>query len=335
MKQPLLVIAIVLLPIETAYLLAVDTDSKPTLDEVRAAWKNRQQMVRSAQIRWSGSVTRTMWGDQEVSAKRVHKLTLEKQLVRLTSEGKRAPQLSNGQVVWKHQKTTDLYLADSELSHSLFREPVLHIDPSVGPSNGFLFKARTGPTRNHHVDPILMHFRALSPKLTNIEGNLSVTERTGLVEGRRCSIVWEDGQRKTEYWVDPQRDFAIVRMREFSQPGRCVADTTICYEADPRVKWIPKSWHGTYFLGKTGGVHKSCKYEVTSISINPQIEPSEFEYQFPPGTRVVDYRDSPPTQYIVREKGEKRIITRAESAANYFDLMRTESGKASPKGGTK
>jgi hypothetical protein len=321
-------------------LLAADRSLEPALDDVIAAWKAREQAVRSAQFQWKGSMTHvsSAWeldhkaapdAQKVLSGEMVRSLILDGQQLRLSSGGPRFASMPDGHLEWGEQTYTHVLATEEEVVHFLSKK---QLDPLVAPSNGSIHSAKgsDGASRNFEVDPILMHFRALDPKLSNIQGHLSATKRTGMVEGRRCWIIWEDGLRNTEYWVDPQRAYAIVRMRtfSFSKPGQCVVDTEISYEPDPRIQWVPSSWRGSLLDQDTGKVRKSCAYTVVSYSINPGVDPKVFQYQFPPGTRVSDWRQTPLLQYIVREGGGKRVITDAESGAPYQDLLKTETGEA-------
>lgn len=322
---------------------AAESGAGRALEDILAAWKARQEMAHSLRFSWNGSVTEVVFAgaldpeapsrDEKVvlRGRRTYSLILDGKQIKLTSEGKKKRSAPDEHLQWLDQKYVFVLNEQTHLVHFLARE-LEPLVPSQAPSTATIREksGSGGISRNMHVDPVVMHFRAVDPEVTNIEGNLSLTDRTGMVEGRRCWIVWEEGRRPTEYWVDPRRDYAIVRMRSFSfyAPGQCLIDNEISYTEDVHVKWVPASWRGTWFDKETGEAEKSWEYTVSSYAINPEVDLSVFDYQLSPGTRVTDRRRSPLVQYILREGGEKRIITAAESALPYEDLLRTESGEA-------
>jgi hypothetical protein len=70
---------------------------------------------------------------------------------------------------------------------------------------------------------------------------------------------------------------------------------------------------------------------ITKREINVDIPRSEFQIDFPVGTKVHDRRmGAAPPWYIVRAGGVKREITDAEMrrGATYDELISTESGMA-------
>jgi len=325
-------------------------DTAPTLDTVLVAWKSREQTVRSARFEWSATDTYVVSEasldpktspeglespeNQKVfSANILRSMVFDGQQLRYSLSGKRFASAANHRLAWVDQKYT-LVLGDKAATNHFLNDR--RMDPRDSPSTGTIYSEERGRdliSRNYSVDPIVMHYRCLDQKLSNIEGQLSLMSKAGVVEGRPCWIVKEDGGRPTEYWVDPLKDYAIVRVREFSRfvPDRCVVDTEVSYKSDVTAGSVPARWKGTIIDLESGNVRQSGECIVTSYQLNPSIDPGEFNYQYPPGTRVVDRRQSANDEYLVRSDGTKRIITSEESEAAYQDLLRTETGKAAPE----
>ena len=322
--------------------LAAPAGSKPTLDAVRAAWRSREKAVRSARFEWTGTLTYDRYAQPfdgipgrariALSSKKRYSLALDGPKLRYTWSGMEEASRRDKRLVWIDQTYTEVFTTEEHVSHFAKTTPV---EPSAAPSVGFIsLPGSEIPSKNNYNrDPLLMHYRALDPKFSNIEGDLTLTDGSGVVDGRRCLIVVDRGQAKTEYWVDPQRDYSIVRIRRYGtfRPDKCLEENEISYKSDARFGWTPAGWRGYAVDADSGQPADKWDYTLISYAINPRVDPSEFRYQFPPGTWVVDRRTKSLVQYIVREGGKKRMITDAESGAAYEDLLRTESGGAVPR----
>ena len=182
------------------------------------------------------------------------------------------------------------------------------------------------------VKPILCAFRPFTSTETSLdESGPPVKVATGIIDGQQCFVISRQASEQHEVdfkvWVDPSREFSIVRVSK-RYNGTLVTQYDINYERDPRYSWVPTSWKSSVWDQRSAKLKSSSRCEVTTCEINPRIAPSEFQLQFPPGTLVTDSRNS--TDYIQRDNGAMRVITKAELArgATYEDFLKTESGEA-------
>jgi hypothetical protein len=88
--------------------------------------------------------------------------------------------------------------------------------------------------------------------------------------------------------------------------------------------WVPLRWKSTQVTGTINGSR------VGEFSLNGQIDPKEFELEFPPGTWVSE--TASPTTYIVKEDGKRRAITINElvSGNPYEAFLKTDTGELAP-----
>jgi hypothetical protein len=171
---------------------------------------------------------------------------------------------------------------------------------------------------------------ALRPMKLNIHPeNLSLNEDRVHLNGRECLIVYDRWGLGREFWVDPSREFIVVRYIENCDVmgARMKTQIDISYQAHDEVGWIPSGWR-TIFYDNHGLMEQYAPTIVTDYSINESVSPENFQPSFPAGTWVFD--ESIRDGYLVRASGGKRIVTADElqRGVNYVDLVQTDSGMA-------
>jgi hypothetical protein len=153
--------------------------------------------------------------------------------------------------------------------------------------------------------------------------------RSGVHEGRECVILQrpQDPTRPVgqAVWLDPARDYAIVRNERFSAKGYVRIVTDIDYRQDPEYGPLPARWTTTE-LSEKGNPQMVRVCEVTKYEINPALGEGDFQIDFPPGTNVYDERSG--VRYLQRKNKKQRIITKGEEGATYQQLLDSESGQA-------
>lgn len=195
-----------------------------------------------------------------------------------------------------------------------------------------------GSRKHSHVDDptllaIAMTLRPFSQICTVFDELTSrfelVSERAS-INGREYLLLRElpDGSVRrplSMVWVDPERDFVIVR-RTLTLEGKTQAqqDLTEFKRVDP--VWIPVKWTVS-FLNSDGSTLISRAATVTKYEINHEIDASAFELTFPPGTYVHDSRSS--THNLARTGGELRKLLPAEMGPEFTveDLLNSEPGE--------
>jgi hypothetical protein len=153
--------------------------------------------------------------------------------------------------------------------------------------------------------------------------SLTLTGRKSVLGGKQCLELElaPGGEAVQRLWVDPTRDYAIVRSFLVVR-GRVITRMDIRYVNEPKEIRLD-GWDSSQF-GTDGKLEKAQRVRVTNCEINPPIESSEFDIDFPPGTKVID-QTTPiaPTYYIVRDGGRKRIIEPHELRIPYKELIAT------------
>lgn len=151
---------------------------------------------------------------------------------------------------------------------------------------------------------------------TNPDPSLYRVQGETVLGGRRVVIVRE-GKRPgrvidaTEYWVDPGRDFAIVRRIERAGP-RVRADMTIQY-SQLDGEWLPDGWTATKYNEQVDRVQSVSRVRVSSRSLERTVTDGEFDLAHRPnelvtertneGTMPDSRKRSPATYYRADERG--------------------------------
>jgi hypothetical protein len=153
-----------------------------------------------------------------------------------------------------------------------------------------------------------------------------------MIDGESCRIMELErppgaaGNVVVQWWVDPQRDWC-VRRHAILRDGRPLLQLDIALEPDAQAGWRPATWRSVDLAPSTQEVHEACEATVTAFEINPRIPIDEFQFEFPPGTRV---RAPGDTHYIVRDDGSDRPILEEERqrGASYDELVASDVGEA-------
>ena len=191
-----------------------------------------------------------------------------------------------------------------------------------------------------HLRPVFVACRTFEKRM----GNLSLrdfTVKPRFPQGRdRLYIILEqsgeayirdiakygpDQVQRVRIWLDPRRDFVPVHLQcaaitSGSNSGNYLEDITYYYKQAPEGAWVPAEWRYTLVDGET---RIASAARVTGISLAKDIQPNDFDVQFPEGTYVNDYCKG--IDYIIHPGGKLEIIT----AENMPDWMKQQLEKES------
>ncbi len=113
--------------------------------------------------------------------------------------------------------------------------------------------------------------------------------------GRRCLVLRDEpldllDERPTfdEFWVDCERDSAVLRKKMWSA-GRLCSDDEISYRATAQ-GWLVSDWKSTFFSPK-GGTFELLRMRATEVVPEPPVEDGDFRVAIEPGMIV---RESTP-----------------------------------------
>lgn len=124
-------------------------------------------------------------------------------------------------------------------------------------------------------------------------------------------------------WLSPALQYAVRRF-ELGRANRVGRRVDIDYENSPQDLPVPVRW--TTVEGDPPGAIEEC--ELVQFELNGQIDPDAFVLQFPPTTWVREEGVAEP--YLIGEDGLHRPVTRSELSrgATIGDLVATPSGQA-------
>jgi hypothetical protein len=151
--------------------------------------------------------------------------------------------------------------------------------------------------------PILGDFTDPTPwrisSLHSRDGELLLLERR---EQKYAKDIWAN-TRDTHVYVDPNKDFHIVKYEEY-MGDNLTFTLDINYNEHEELGWVPDTWKGIIMQYRDGepGLHQQFEGSVTKISTD-YIPPEVFEPKFPEGVIVTDHRTN--TKWMSGPNGEK------------------------------
>jgi hypothetical protein len=310
------------------------------VDDVVGAWKARQGRTKSAwfsfdevefiRARTVPNVPASQSGDRlvpedDVTVKRSSRLVVSDGMMRYSYRGEvfnpdmggvrnmQYISVCDGEICKNFHQNLDGEQENFPLS-GFIREDTVHYDFD-----------------NRHIAPVLINLRPCNEKMGGVDlSTYKVGVRTARVGAHTCIVVEPQTRsskhREMAYWIDPVRDFIIMRI-ECAKVGRPPDwSIDIDYIENDDHGWIVSGWR--VVSGTPSEIMQQLSVAVTGFGINESIADSEFRFDFPANTAVVDNRSG--ERYIARENGEHRIVTDDElrRGAKYRDLVSTESGEA-------
>ncbi len=315
----------------------------PSIEQIAAAWKARQERLRSIRIQWTETelipkgfrpriLNRGKQGRTQVDILPPTDTAIECTWSELISGT--MLRMNRDGPYWHPERQlnwdTGVATFDGEVAKMFFDEK------STGEMHGFIDREARNPNYDCSLFvPIAFAFRPSEPNMGGRNpADYRVMPDTETIDGKAC-VVLTGGPRGpfgATLWLDPQRDYIPLRFQERGPNDRTFE---ISYQKDHVYGWVPLEWTYIDVGGTSRRLFGWSNAKVTAYTINADIPRSEFQFDFPVGTYVTDLRAAESNdmeRYIVREGGKKRIITkdeiRREQGANYQELLRTESGRA-------
>jgi hypothetical protein len=177
-----------------------------------------------------------------------------------------------------------------------------------------------------HFRPIVWWLRPLECAMSHMSPeDLEYRGKRGIVSGVECHIMRfaKPGADSWELWIDPTKDFNIVRARrengeeQFEWVFRLDAATS---------EWLPTSW--TFTRSQAGSVQRHLSCKTTQCALNPPIDDKVFTITFPEGTWVKDAKTA--KEYIVRAAGPPRPVeTLRDIGKSYEELVQSDPNDTS------
>jgi hypothetical protein len=165
-----------------------------------------------------------------------------------------------------------------------------------------------------------------------------LTPKLATIDGRRClslqNIKSAEVQAFNLLWVDPERNFIVLR-HEVGHNEKIRWQMDFRYSLDEASGfWTPHDWTGEYYLEDGAGrprLSEGFQCTVAGYELNPMIDASEFQFELPEGTEVMDYTGGGPTSSVslITASGHRPVTDdEKRRGARYSDLLQTSSGQA-------
>lgn len=160
--------------------------------------------------------------------------------------------------------------------------------------------------REAEVAPLLLTYRPLHPVIGKIDPKRSeVLPQKRQIGEHVCLILQVNSPSGVvdTYWVDPSRDYIILRYTSAFQ-GRDSVRLDIEYERNQFNEWVPKKWRRA-LVDENGQPRLTKEASMTRSEVNVSIPAAEFAFDFPDGTVVFDQsggNQSRPQTYWVGER---------------------------------
>lgn len=186
--------------------------------------------------------------------------------------------------------------------------------------------------RLDRLQPLLMTWRALMAGMRGFDlDGFRLVGATTVIDKRTCLELQQrlpvGPEAENRLWVDPARGFVVVRYLA-TRKGIVKTKLDVRYGPDKQAGWVPKEWQ-IIFNDPRGELRKSFAAALNNHALNGPIPSTEFQLEFPPGTRVSDAKND--ADYIVRRDGSgRRMIPPEDIGATYEQMLRTAPGEALP-----
>jgi hypothetical protein len=258
-------------------------DEKATIEKIVSAWKARGDKVKTMVLELEFKKTIKAGETVPNAPERV----LENDL---TYPGTRFVWLDGEKmrdllvhVTWNAEQETYIpldqtYLFDGEAQWSLFEYPTRKV--------GFVYATKENMYRTvPDLGPFLQQYRGFTPSASVFNHRDWKLVGSEVVDGHECTVV-EEGRKK--YWLDPARDWLMVRHEWVLSAERGRIHSQIEYREDDQWGWLLRGWQVDFWRPQR--LENTTKWTVKSIKLNAEIDPAKFQMDFPPDTKVNDER---------------------------------------------
>lgn len=302
-----------------------------TIDEIKAAWKRRQDELPTLRLEWKesrfyqkGSFDGPFSGSgrseppEDVTVEFQRALLFDRGRIRITDAGKYLASTLEGErgfldtnrtIAWNRTEARVLFERDETYDRGIV---------ALGAQEAY---------RDAQFRPPLIACWPLRSRSGIGIDAYRIAEH--IILDAQDIVVLEKAQRAGadgELWLQAEPPYLLIRTVSFAgtEPAK---QTEIEYAHDPNRGWYPSGWKYVAF-GEVG-YSMAADATVTAVDFTPTIEESDFEIDFPVGTWVSDRTQAgAATQYIQRSDGNRRMILEEElrRGARYQDLAATDAG---------
>lgn len=317
-------------------------DAKPTTEQILRAWKARQDKAVTAHFEMSvestipkGSSTLRVQAagfapkaaaggevepPQDTIVKGTSSLSLSGSKMRYSYD---VPQWDRG-----HNELHEVHYADT-FDGRLFKSLRNPSEPNkANYPAGHVEKAEgTHSVTQLAIIPLIWALRGDHKQFFHNLAQFDVTGRKVAISDQSCLELVRrtqpGGNKREVMYVDPMRDYVVARMAIMVE-DKPTMQVDVAYSPDKAVGWIPHSWEYTIRLSSNNSLLEAQRRTVTSYEIGGPIDDSEFDLQFPPGTRVMDRSEGGNVQYVIREDSSKGRVIPSALTPTYEELKKSD-----------
>lgn len=319
-------------------------------DAILADWAARESAVKSFDITWTkewivprGSIPHppsfeldqpppgAVIPPEDMTLHATARIAVDGSRIRYSIDGE---QWSPGRN--RRESSLETRVFDGDTNRELY-EPRNKDRHLTGMIEGEFNGQKVHPAIRQDIDllPVKLIYRPLDPFFKGIfdPAALTLTSRTGMLDGRKCAILEEvhfgpglsrQHNIRHEIWVDRERRSLPLRWMSVSDGRLLTADMKISYrqarEGEPG-DWIPSGWTFT-LLGVGDKLTQSATATVTDCKLNPSLPAETFTLEFPNGTWVGDKTGG--KMYVIRTDGTTRNVQPGESMYEHQKLIQPE-----------
>lgn len=290
------------------------------LAQVRAAWQERQDRFDSYIVEWEETKVvprdarrpgpQGVLATEDAILTNTYRMVGEGDRLRLTRKG---PQWDMDHRAYMPIDLEQIFDGNDRRWQFIQRyETPIH-------ETGFLLEDGYFDDGGHLAwQPVTLFFRPLAPKICGIRlDDYHVSDRRGSIDGTSCRILEKTGAngRYELLWLADEADYRVLRRQRVTPEGIAHEELTLKYEDDPAWGLLCTAWTHVIRAGETK-LREIRMIEDARIEINVEIDESDLEYEFSPGT-IVKYEgtSNPRRMAIVREDGSYRPVVSAELMA--------------------
>jgi hypothetical protein len=237
------------------------------IEDIRKAWMQRQEKVKSARIEYKTRETITKGFIKkhmnELRAKDPVNVTDAVPALDVAFDSTGRLLLDGVKACWSKETqemswTTGKYgpLSQTVVFDGKVEKCFRKMSPGLGwdTPNGPLSHGRISLVlksqflRTSPLTPLLMAFRPMVKEIRMFDlDTFKVTGRKDVLSGVSCIELstGPEGTPGARFWVDPARDYVIVRVLTVGGP-KLMEKTDIRYRQDASIGWVPESWERVF-----------------------------------------------------------------------------------------
>lgn len=287
--------------------LALDaTVGAEEMQRVVEVWQQRKSQVSSWSVTWMGSETPNPTSD--VDGARPTTYSVDRELTLAGHSNLRCKYRRNGVLSagGKFHRVDLTFAFDGHSAMDLKRWE------STGFTEGAIYtpkKQRAAFLRDVELKPIVMCLRPLDEHAGGFRReNLRMSKRKGMIGKRNIPII-EEANTDGEIWVDPERDFIVVK---YATPR---LEVSIDYSRYATGIWLPSDWRTSVTAGS------EFKDKVVRWEINANVKPEDLNISFPRESLIHDRRESSRRIIFIDESGHESELTKKDAMERYHSSM--------------